>query len=744
LSSKKRKKSGKPDIHLGENVEIAGAGITIESPITETLKENYMPYAMSVIVSRAIPEIDGLKPSHRKLLYTMHLMGLGSGSRTKSANIVGQTMKLNPHGDQAIYETLVRMSRGNETLLHPYVDSKGNFGKWYSRDMAFAASRYTEAKLSEISAELFKDIGKDTVDFVDNYDNRMKEPRLLPVTFPTILVNSNIGIAVGMSSSISSFNLAEVCETVVSIIKNPDHNITSTLKAPDFPGGGYYLFDPEVMKDVVDEGRGSFKIRARYEVIGNSIEITEIPPTTTVEAIIDKISELIKQGKVKEIADMRDETDIRGLRIALDLKRGVNAGKLMNKLFKLTTLEDNFSCNFTVLIDGAPRQLGVRDILNEWIRFRRDCIRRRTQFDLNTKERREHLLNGLSKILLDIDKAIKIIRETEDEREVVPNLMIGFGIDELQAEFIAEIRLRQLNRDYVLKRIDERKGLQTEIAELREILRDDKKIDRIIMREQAEVAKKFAKPRRTKILYDYDDGDFDIEEEREDYPVNVFFTKEGYFKKITPLSLRMSSEHKLKDGDEIIYSELCNNSSHILVFTNLRNVYKCRAFDFEDSKASVMGDYLPSSLEMQEDELAVAIAVTDDYSGNIIFFYKDGKVSKTPLNLYKTVQNRKKLTSSYSPKSEIRSVFTLQEDEEFAIFTGNGRMLLIDSSLIAMKMSRGVQGNQIIKLRKGFEVENVKKISQLEISNPHKFRSKNIPAAGGIVREGDVSDKLPE
>ena len=738
---KKKIEKGAPRNSIGENVEISGAGITVDMTITDTLRENFMPYAMSVIVARALPEIDGFKPAHRKLLYTMYLMGLLNGQRTKSANVVGQTMKLNPHGDIPIYETMVRLTRGNETLLHPYVDSKGNFGKSYSRDMAYAAARYTEVKLAPIASKLFDDIGKDTVNFVDNYDNTMKEPALFPVSFPAILVNSSIGIAVGMACSIPSFNLAEVCETTVAMIKNPNHDIASTLKAPDFPVGGSYLYDAEAIREIYETGRGAIRIRSRYEKNGNSIEITEIPPTTTVEAIMDKIAELTKLGRIKEISDMRDETDLRGLRLTLDVKRGTNEDALMAKLFRMTPLEDTFTCNFTVLIDGTPRQIGVREVLLEWIKFRRGCVYRRTAFEKKQKDSRIHILDGLAKILLDIDKAIAIVRETKIETEVVPNLMIGFGIDEIQANYIAEIRLRHLNREYVLNRINEREQLISETEELERILGDVKRIDRIMIEELADIAKKNVQPRKTRILYNTAPVDELPEQGPEAYPVTVFFTKQGYFKKITPQSLRMSNEQRYKDGDSLLSKVECSNTSHLLFFTNLRNAYKCRAYQFDDSKASVIGDYVAGTLEMQEGEYAVAMAVTDDYKGNAIFFYSNGKAGKVPASVYETVQNRKKLSNAYSSKSEIVNVFISKEDKEYALFTSNNRMLLVNSALIAQKLSKETIGVQIVSLRKGASVESALESSEADIVSLHRFRSKNLPAAGAIVRESDIKGK---
>jgi len=695
---------------------------------------------MSVIVARALPEIDGFKPSQRRLLYTMYLMGLLTGPRTKSANVVGQTMKLNPHGDSAIYDTMVRLSRGNETLLHPYVDSKGNFGKSYSRDMASAASRYTEVKLSPIASCLFGDIGKDTVGFSDNYDNTMKEPVLLPVSFPAILVNPNIGIAVAMSSSIPSFNLAEICNTTAALIRDPGHDVKTSLLAPDFPGGGYVIHDTDVFDKIIKTGRGSVRIRSRYEKSSGRIEITEIPPTATIESIMDRISDLIKQGRVREISDMRDETDLRGLRLTIDLKRGVDAEKLMARLFRLTPLEDNFICNITVLLDGVPRQLSVRDLLVEWIAFRRNCVRRRTKYEMRLKEQRLHLLNGLSKILLDIDKAIAVIRGTREEREVVPNLIIAFGIDEEQAEYIAQIRLRHLNRENLLNRVNERERLINEIDGLEKTLADDKLIDRILIEELDEVVKTYAEPRKTQILYNSAVFEESSDEEPPpNYPVTVFFTKEGYFKKITPQSLRMSGEQRFKEGDSLLSSVECGNTSQLLFFTNRRQVYKCRTSTFEDSKASVIGDYVANTLAMPEGEYAVAMAVTDDYRGYVLFFYSDGKASKVPLSAYETKLNRKKLSNAYSPKSDIVNVFSSVEDEEYAIFSSNDRMLIIGSGLIPIKQTKETQGTGIMMLRKNALVKSVAKASHIRISSAQRFRSKNLPAAGGIVREGDIA-----
>ncbi len=621
-----RKKKTTPHTEPKLHGYIAGAGEIVEQKIADTIEENYMPYAMSVILSRAIPEIDGFKPSHRKLLYTMYKMGLLGGARTKSANIVGQTMKLNPHGDRAIYDTMVRLSRGYEALLHPYVDSKGNFGKFYSRDMAWAASRYTEARLDPICAELFGDIDKDTVDFVDNYDNTLKEPTLLPAAFPSVLINANTGIAVGMASSICPFNLREVCETTIALMRNEKHDVSETLIAPDFPGGGQIVYDKKTIENIYNTGRGSIKVRSRYtyDKFDNCIDITSIPPTTTSEAIIDKIIELVKLGKIKEISDIRDETGISGLKITIDLKRNIDPDKLMQKLYKITPLEDSFSCNFNVLIAGTPRVLGVKDLLNEWIAFRIECVKRRTYYDLHKKEDKLHLLKGLEKILLDIDKAVKIVRETEEESDVVPNLMIGFGIDEIQAEYVAEIKLRHLNREYILKRTDEIESLEKDIAELKAILESKTKVKNIIIRELAAIAEKYGQPRKSMIIYASDIVETEIEEEIPDYPVNLFFTKEGYFKKITPISLRMGGEQKLKDGDVIQQSQESMNNTDLLFFSDKSQVYKTKARDFSDTKASVLGEFIPAKLNMDEGESAIYMLATTDYSGYVFFFFENG------------------------------------------------------------------------------------------------------------------------
>ncbi len=720
------------------------AGIVISQPITETLEKNYMPYAMSVIVSRAIPEIDGFKPSHRKLLYTMHSMGLLNGSRTKSANIVGQTMRLNPHGDAAIYETMVRLSRSNEALLHGYVDSKGNFGKAYSRDMAYAASRYTEAKLAPISTQLFEDIDSDTVDFIDNYDGSMKEPTLLPVTFPSVLVNSNMGIAVGMASSICSFNLAEVCETASSLMKNPDHDLLSTLKAPDFAGGGFVIYNQDELKKIYETGRGSVKIRSRYsyDKENNCIDVSEIPPTTTVEAIMDKVVDLIKQGKIREISDMRDETDLKGLKITIDLRRGVEPDKLMQKLFRMTPLEDSFSCNFNILVAGAPRVMGVAEIINEWSAFRRECVRRRVFFDLKKKKDKLHLLQGLAKILLDIDKAVRIVRESDEEREVVPNLMIGFGIDEIQAEYVAEIRLRHLNREYILKRTQEIDSLKADIAEMQDILDNPKKVIAIIIDELRTVAKKYGEPRKTLLYYPTDEDSAEVVEEVPDYPVTVFFTKEGYFKKITMQSLRMSGEHKLKEGDTIAQEVVTSNAAQVLFFSDKQQVYKADLNDFVDSKASVFGDYIPAKLGFDEGENAIYMAVTRDYSGNMLFFFNNGKAAKVELVSYETKTKRKKLIGAYYDKTQLVSMYQVDADGEFLLKTTGGRMLIVNTGAISAKTTKNTQGIQAMTLKKNHVIVKAVPFTEDLLANSHRFRTKNLPSTGQAPKEEDKGDQL--
>lgn len=722
---------------------INGAGEVVEQPIVSTIRENYMPYAMSVILSRAIPEIDGFKPSHRKLLYMMYKMGLLNGGRTKSANIVGATMKLNPHCDSAIYDTMVRLSRGYEALLHPYVDSKGNFGKFYSRDMAWAASRYTEAKLDAICNELFRDIDKDTVDFVDNYDNTMKEPSLLPVAFPSVLVNANTGIAVGMASNICSFNLREICETTAALIRDPDHDIKSTLPAPDFTGGCQIIYDENVINQVYETGRGSIKLRAKYvyDKSANCIDILSIPATTTCEVIIEKVIDLVKQGKVKEISDIRDETGIDGLKITIDLKRGIDADKLMTKLYRFTTLEDSYACNFNVLIAGVPRVLGVKALLEEWIAFRIECVRRRTYFDRNKKADKLHLLRGLEKILLDIDKAVKIVRETDEESEVVPNLMIGFGIDEIQAEYVAEIKLRHLNREYILKRTKDLEDLEKEIAELDEILKSKARIKTIIVKELKSIAEKYGQPRKSIIIYDdvarYEEETVEIP----DYPVNLFFTKEGYFKKITPQSLRMSGEQKLKDGDEIIQELEFTNNCDLLFFTDKCQVYKAKADDFAQTKASVLGDYVAAKLGFDEGENAVKMVATKDYKGMLLFAFENGKAAKVPLESYATKTNRKKLTGAYSDKSPLVGLLYIPEDEEVLFKASSGNMLLVHTGALALKTTRSTQGVAVLKPKKGHRLFSIERYKDGTFTNPKRYRTGSLPARGALPVNDDSKDE---
>ena len=745
MAKKKEKKLTPARPQLGDNVEILSAGEILESTITDTLEVNYMPYAMSVIVSRALPEIDGFKPAHRKLLYTMYGMGLLKGNRTKSANIVGSTMHLNPHGDAAIYDTMVRMGRSNESLLVPFVDSKGNFGKAYSRDMAYAAARYTEAKLEPVCDELFRDIDKDTVDFVPNYDGTTTEPTLLPVTFPTILANNTLGIAVGMASNICSFNLEELCNATVALMKDAKADLREIIPAPDFVGGGTILYDANEMNSVLETGRGSVRVRATwsYDKANNCIDVTRIPPTTTVEAIMDKITELVKQGKIREISDMRDETDLNGLKLTIDLKRGQDPDKLMNRLYKSTPLEDSFACNFNVLIGGQPRVLGVRDILLEWIAFRAECVRRRTYYDLKGKEKRLHLLQGLKAILLDIDKAIEIVRNTAEESEVVPNLMIGFGIDEVQAEYVAEIKLRHLNREYILKRTEEIEELENAIEDLRDILNRPARINKIIMRELADVAKKYGKPRRCEILYELPAAEVEEPEQQvPDYPVNLFFTREGYFKKITPQSLRMSGEQKLKDGDEVLFTCEATNSAELLFFTNHHQVYKSHAYDFADSKASVLGDYVASSLGMDEGEFPLYMVVTPDYKGWMLFFFKSGKCAKVPLSSYETKQNRRKLLKAYSDKDQLAFMRYLPEETELAIFTSNNRLLLAATALIPEKATRDSAGVNVVTLKKNAKITRITPSDTLELTDAHRYRVRTLPATGAIIRADDTAEQL--
>ena len=717
---------------------IAGAGEIVQQDISDTLRQNFMPYAMSVIMSRAIPEIDGFKPSHRKLLYTMYKMGLLGPTRTKSANIVGQTMKLNPHGDAAIYDTMVRLARGYEALLHPYVDSKGNFGKAYSRDMAWAAPRYTEAKLEAICKELFQDIDKDTVDFVDNYDSTMKEPTLLPATFPSVLVNANTGIAVGMASNICPFNLAEVCRTTIALLRDPEADIFATMQAPDFPGGGQILFDRAQMENIYKTGRGSFRVRSRYsyDKSQNCIDVTQIPPTTTIEVIVERVIDLVKQGKLKEIADIRDETGMDGLKITIDLKRGTDPDKLMQKLFKLTTLEDSFACNFNVLIAGTPRVLGVRELLEEWTAFRVECVRRRTHFDLEKKREKLHLLQGLELILLDIDKAIRIVRETEEEAEVVPNLMIGFGIDQIQAEYVAEIKLRHLNREYILKRTQEIAELERDIAQLEGILASKAKVKGIIVKELEAVAQKYGQPRRSMILYADEVEEAEIVEEVPDYPVHLFFTKEGYFKKITPQSLRMSGEQKLKEGDEITQQLEAQNTAELLFFSNKSQVYKMKAADFADTKASVLGEYIPARAQMDEGESAAYMAVTYQYDGFMLFFFENGKVAKVEMSAYQTKQNRKKLLNAYSDKSPLTAALYVREDCEVLLTASSGRMLLFHTGLIAPKATKHTQGVQAMNLKKGQRLLRGQLYEEGMLQKPNRYK-KNLPALGALPEAGE-------
>ena len=722
---------------------INGAGEVVEQNIDSTIRENYMPYAMSVILSRAIPEIDGFKPSHRKLLYTMYKMGLLNGARTKSANIVGATMKLNPHGDSAIYDTMVRLSRGYEALLHPYVDSKGNFGKFYSRDMAWAASRYTEAKLDKICNELFRDIDKDTVDFVDNYDNTMKEPSLLPVAFPSVLVNTNTGIAVGMASNICSFNLKEICETTAALIRDPNHDVMQTLPAPDFIGGCQIIYDENALRQVYETGKGGIKLRARYEYdkSANCIDVLSIPSTTTCEVIIEKIIDLVKAGKIKDIADVRDETGIDGLKITIDLKRGVDPDRLMAKLYRFTTLEDSFSCNFNVLIGGVPRVLGVKALLEEWIAFRIECVRRRTYFDRNKKAEKLHLLKGLEAILLDIDKAVKIVRETDEEAEVVPNLMIGFGIDEVQAEYVAEIKLRHLNREYILKRTAEIEALEKEIAELDEILKSKTRIKTIIVKELKEIAEKYGQPRKSIIIYEDIVSYTEEKDDVPDYPVNLFFTKEGYFKKITPQSLRMSSNHKLKDGDEIAQTCEFSNNGELLFFTDKCQVYKAKTADFTDTKASALGEYVPAKLGMDEGENAVYMVATKDYKGILLFAFENGKLAKVPLEAYQTKTNRKKLTGAYSDKSPLAGMVFFTEDKEFLLKASSGRMLLIHSGAINLKTTRSTQGVAVMKLKKGHRLFEISEYVEGTFAKPQRYRTKTLPTLGAMPANEDSTDE---
>jgi DNA gyrase subunit A len=740
MSKKKPpEKKDRPDAH---NVEGLRAQV-LEQPITETLEINYMPYAMSVIVSRAIPEIDGFKPSHRKLLYTMYKMGLLTGARTKSANIVGATMKLNPHGDSAIYETMVRLSKGCEALLTPFVDSKGNFGKVYSRDMSYAASRYTEAKLSAICSELFRDIDKDTVDFVDNYDGSMKEPSLLPTAFPNVLVSANMGIAVGMASQICGFNLGEVCETTINYLRDPDCDIMQTLTAPDFTTGGEILYNINELSEIYRTGRGSFKVRSKWRYVKeeNILEIYEIPYTTTVEAIMDKVAELVKTGKIREINDMRDETDLNGLKLAIDLKRGTDPDKLMAKLMKSTPLCDSFPCNFNILIAGSPRVMGIREILSEWTAWRTECVRRRVYYDLAKKKDKLHLLNGLKKILLDIDKAISIIRGTELESEVVPNLMIGFGIDGVQAEFVAEIKLRNINKEYILKRIEENANLEREIADLEDVLGSPRRIKKIIIDELSEISKKHAQPRKTTIVYSDEVEQPEQEETAEDYPVTVFLSRDGYFKKITPLSLRMSGEQKFKENDCLIKSFEASNRDELLVFSDRQQVYKTRVSDFDDTKASALGTYLPSYLNMDEGESVMGIIKPGDYSSDLLFFFENGKVARIELSAYATKTNRKRLTGAYSDKSPVASMLHLTEEKEIAVTSTEGRALVFSTALLAPKASRTTIGVSLMNLKPKYRVQSAVPIESSTIKDVARYRARSIPVAGALLKDSDRGEE---
>ena len=741
-----KKKQPEGSRHPVSNPNVMGLrAAVVEQPITDTLETNYMPYAMSVIVSRAIPEIDGFKPSHRKLLYTMYKMGLLTGARTKSANIVGQTMRLNPHGDAAIYDTMVRLSKGYGALLTPFVDSKGNFGKSYSRDMSWAAPRYTEAKLSAICGEIFKDIDSDTVDFVDNYDNTMKEPALLPTTFPNILVSANSGIAVGMASQFCGFNLKEVCDTTVAYLKNPDCDLTETLLAPDFPTGGELIFDTDAIRDIYNTGRGSVRVRAKYRYVKdqNLLEIYEIPYSTTVEAILDKVAELIKAGKAKEISDMRDETDLSGLKLAIDLKRGVDPDKLMAKLYKLTPLEDAFACNFNVLIAGSPKVLGIRQILEEWTAWRTDSVKRRIFFVLGKKKEKLHLLKGLKRILLDIDKAIRIIRETEEEAEVIPNLMIGFGIDQIQAEYVAEIKLRNINKEYILKRTRETDALRDEIDDLEDLLNSPKRVKKVIVEELNAAAKKYGEPRRTSIVYPHEITSYTPEEEqKEEYPVTVFLSREGYFKKITPASLRMNSEQKFKEGDALRQSFETTSNAEVMFFTDHCQVYKTRLGEFDDAKASVLGDYLPTKLKMDAGENVIFMVLPGaDYAGSLLFFYENGKVARIEMKAYQTASNRRKLTGAYSDKSPLACIRRLDEDCELAVYSNEPRCLIFHTALLAPKTTRSAQGVAVMTLKPKYHLETVLLSEETSITNRTRYRVRAIPAAGALVREEDSEDQ---
>ena len=731
-----KKKYDNPNV-LGLRAEV------LEQPITETLETNYMPYAMSVIVSRAIPEIDGFKPSHRKLLYTMFKMGLLTGARTKSANIVGQTMRLNPHGDAAIYETMVRLSAGYEALLTPFVDSKGNFGKVYSRDMSYAASRYTEAKLSVICAEVFKDIDKNNVDFADNYDGSMQEPTLLPTAYPNVLVSANSGIAVGMASQICGFNLNEVCTTAINYLRDPEADIMATMPAPDFPTGGEIIYDRREMEEIYRTGRGSFKVRAKWRHIAkeNIIEIYEIPYTTTSEAVIDKVAELIKTGKIREINDMRDETDLGGLRLAIDLKRGADPEKLMQKLFKMTTLQDSFPCNFNILVAGNPRVMGVREILDEWTAWRMECIRRRVYFDLNKKQEKLHLLKGLARILLDIDKAIEIIRNTELEADVVPNLMMGFGIDKVQAEYVAEIKLRNINREYILKRTAETETLEDEIEELESILNNRRKIKNIIIKELEDINRKYPMPRRTDIVYAGEVEEYTEEQQIEDYPVTLFLSREGYFKKITSQSLRMSSEQKYKDGDGLKLSFDSSNRRELLILTDKQQIYKVKVADFDDCKASVLGVYLPTKLGMDEGESVITMIDPGDYRSNLLFVFENGKAARIEMSAYETKTNRRKLVNAYSDKSPLVSVIVLDAETDIACYSSDDRVIVFNTSLLQPKSSRSTQGVGVMTLKARRTLVRAERLEGTGIKNTARYRVRSLPAAGAVLKTDDREEQ---
>ncbi|MBQ3194072.1 MAG: topoisomerase IV [Oscillospiraceae bacterium] len=742
--ARKKKEPEKNSKNVNTDGIIGLVGGTSEQAISETLEINYMPYAMSVIVSRAIPEIDGFKPSHRKLLYTMYKMGLLTGKRTKSANIVGQTMKLNPHGDAAIYETMVRLARDNETLLHPFVDSKGNFGKVYSRDTAYAASRYTEARLESICAEIFKDIDCDTVDMVDNYDATMKEPALLPSTYPNVLVSANQGIAVGMASNICSFNLKEICETTIALMRNPDHDILETLPGPDFSTGAELIFDEATTREIYNTGRGSFKLRAKWNYVkgSNLIEITEIPYSTTTEVIMDKVAELIKAGKIKEIADMRDETDLGGLKLTIDLKRGVDPDKLMQKLFRMTPLQDSFPCNFNILIAGMPRVMGVGEILSEWTAWRTDCVKRRLFFQIGKKEDRLHLLKGLERILLDIDKAIRVIRETEQEAEVVPNLMIEFGIDEIQANYVAEIKLRNINKEYILKQTKAIDQLEKEIAELRDILNSARKLKNVIIKELQAVADKFGQPRKTQIVYDAAEAVIEEEEEQvPDYPVTVFVSKEGYMKKITAQSLRMSGEQKFKEGDSLSFTKETTNRAEFLAFTDKFQCYKSRLSDFDDGKASQLGDYLPQRLGFEAGENMIALLFCGDYKGFVLFFFENGKVAKVPMSAYETKTNRKKLTGAYSDKSPLVKAAAMDTDAQMVVYSTDGRAAIFSTAQLLPKTTRNTQGVAVLTLKKKAVLRDAVLLEESGIVNQSRYRTKTIPSAGALLKDEDSMEK---